>query len=488
MPEVDTPQYRPTYHFSPLANWLNDPNGLLFHDGVYHLFYQYHPNSHVWGPMHWGHARSTDLVHWAEMPVALAPDGLGMIFSGSAVVDAANTSGLADGGQKPLVALFTYHDRQAKELGELRCETQGLAFSLDCGQTWTKYVANPVLENPGFEDFRDPKVFWYSPGGCWIMCLACGDHIAFYASSDLKRWVFRSDFGRGMGAQGGVWECPDLVRLPVLESNEERWVLLVSINPGGPHGGSATQYFVGDFDGMRFTPEHTDIRWMDWGTDNYAGVTWSNTPGRTLLVGWMSNWTYANKVPTFPWRGAMTLARELSLQVCAGEAWLRSPVAPEVDRALFVTQPLSRWGSLQDSATYSQPLAENWGGFKLSIAGGAADSWWIALSNAQGDEFSLTFDANGQSYTLDRSRAGEVNFSAEFGRAMTAPRRSEAGHCVVDLYVDTCSVEMVADGGLSCLTCLVFPHTPWSKVQVGGDICVSLHPLKPGPAAWRRRS
>ena len=247
--KVYTEMYRPQYHFSPEEKWMNDPNGLVYHNGIYHLFYQFYPDDIVWGPMHWGHAISEDMVHWEHKPIALYPDEHGLIFSGSAVVDHNNTSGFAKNGEVPLVAIFTYHLMEGEKAGRNDFQTQGIAYSLDNGDTWTKYENNPVIGNPGIRDFRDPKVFWHEESEQWIMALVAGDHAKFYSSPDLKQWKFLSDFGKYQGAHGGVWECPDLFKLKAEGTEEEKWVLIISINPGAPNGGSGTQYFIGEFDG-----------------------------------------------------------------------------------------------------------------------------------------------------------------------------------------------------------------------------------------------
>lgn len=309
-------KYRPQYHFSPESGWMNDPNGLVFYDGEYHLFYQYYPDSTVWGPMHWGHAVSTDLFSWTHLPVALYPDSLGYIFSGSAVSDIYNTSGFGDGTTPPLIAVFTYHNSELERKGNNEFQSQGIAWSNDRGRTWKKFQGNPVLPNPGIRDFRDPKVFRHDASGKWIMILAVHDRVHIYSSPDLKNWSFESEFGESAGSHGGVWECPDLFPLTVTGTSSSKWVMLVSINPGGPNGGSVTQYFTGEFDGHKFIPDDIAAKWMDMGTDNYAGVTWSGIPeqdGRKILIGWMSNWNYATVVPSSLWRSAMTIPRELTL-------------------------------------------------------------------------------------------------------------------------------------------------------------------------------
>lgn len=293
-------QYRPQVHFSSQKNWINDPNGMVYYKGVYHLFFQYNPYSSVWGPMHWGHATSKDLIHWQQQPIAIYPDSLGTIFSGSAVVDKNNTSGFGKKGQVPMVAIFTQHDTLGEKTGKNNFQNQSIAYSVDEGKTWIKYTGNPVIKNPGIRDFRDPKVMWFEPQKKWIMVLAARDIVSFYSSPDLKNWTKESDFGNDMGAHGGGWECPDLIELGYSDSNtgkvNRRWFLIVNLNPGAPNGGSGTQYFIGNFDGKTFTIDQKDTRWLDYGPDNYAGVTWSNTGKRKILIGWMTNWLWKSVV------------------------------------------------------------------------------------------------------------------------------------------------------------------------------------------------
>jgi len=324
--------YRPGFHFSPRVNWTNDPNGLVRFDGVYHLFFQYYPNDIVWGPMHWGHATSRDLVHWQEQPIALYPDSLGYIFSGSAVVDSSNSSGFGVSRQIPLVAVFTHHDPVGEKLHRNDFQNQSLAYSLDKGMTWTKYAGNPVLKNPGLTDFRDPSVSWYAKGKKWVMALATRDRVTFYSSVNLRDWTKESEFGVGVGAHGGVWECPNLFPLTRMEHEHEKtyWVLLVSSNPGGPNFGSATQYFIGQWDGHVFKPMDTVTRWIDYGPDDYAGVTYNNTGRRRIFLGWMSNWIYADRLPESSWRGQMTIPRNLFLEDGASGLYVASRPAPEL--------------------------------------------------------------------------------------------------------------------------------------------------------------
>ena len=315
---------RPVYHHIPPYGWMNDPNGMFFHNGVYHLYYQYNPYGCTWGNLHWGHSTSTDLVHWKDEGAPLAPDAWGYVFSGSCVLDHANTSGF---GKDAVVAFYT----SSKPTAWTDCQTQSIAVSTDGGYTFDKYEGNPVLGSDR-RDFRDPKVFGYERGNHWVMILAAGQEMQIFSSDDLKNWKYRSSFGLTQGAHGGVWECPDLVELEVEGTDTRKWVLICNINPGGPFGGSATQYFVGSFDGSQFINDYPGTtKWMDWGKDNYASVTWSNVPdGRCIAIGWMSNWQYQNCLPLRGYRGANTVARELSLYESDGEIYLRSRPVKEM--------------------------------------------------------------------------------------------------------------------------------------------------------------
>ncbi|EPR68971.1 glycoside hydrolase family 32 protein [Cyclobacterium qasimii] len=403
--------FRPQYHFSPPANWMNDPNGMVFHKGEYHLFYQYYPDSNVWGPMHWGHATSKNLIEWKNLPVAIAPDSLGWIFSGSAVLDSENSSGLGTAENPPLVAIYTYHNNVKGDAGRIDFQTQGIAYSLDDGVSWEKFSGNPVLANPGIRDFRDPKVTKVEVDGkaMWVMSLAVKDKISFYSSSNLLEWEHESDFNPAWAAYGGVWECPDL--FPLQSPNgEQKWVLLVSINPGGPNGGSATQYFVGDFDGETFTTNQEEVKWLDHGTDNYAGVTWSNVPdadGRTIFIGWMSNWDYAQVVPTEVWRSAMTLPRELSLYDEGEELWVASNPVKEVEQ--LRDEALTIEG---EEVALENELLE------FSLKPKAGD-----FSGTFENEFGeiLVIGKREDALFIDRTNSGLTNFKEGFASVMTAP-------------------------------------------------------------------
>ncbi len=454
--------HRPQFHFAPKAHWMNDPNGMVFHKGVYHLFFQYYPDSTVWGPMHWGHATSKNLVDWEEQPIALYPDSLGYIFSGSAVVDEHNTSGLGENGKAPMVAIFTHHNPEGEKSGSSIYQNQSIAYSNDEGKTWLKYAGNPVLRNPGVRDFRDPKVSWYEPAKKWVMTLATQDRITFFSSPDLKNWTKESEFGQKLGAHGGVWECPDLFPL-VLEGNKI-WVLLVSINPGGPNGGSATQYFVGNFDGTTFTPSDTATRFMDYGTDNYAGVTFSNTGRRRVLIGWMSNWQYAQVVPTNAWRSAMTVPRELSVRKVNNRIYLTSNPVIELEKRSKETRSfanLSIKGSYDLGAKINQPSPL----FKLQLTTAAPSDFSIVLANEKGEEMVVGYNKNANQYYTDRTKSGKIDFETGFAKKHTA-HRIATGPIQLTLIADVASVELFADNGLSVMTTVFFPNQPMTRLYI----------------------
>jgi fructan beta-fructosidase len=482
-------QHRLVYHFTPPEQWMNDPNGMFFYDGEYHLFYQHYPDSNVWGPMHWGHAVSEDLVHWEHLPIALYPDSLGYIFSGSAVVDVNNTSGLGAEGNPPMIAIFTYHDPPGEdEDQDDYLQTQGIAYSNDRGRSWTKYEGNPVIENPGIKDFRDPKVFWYDPGqnrtaGRWVMILAVADRIHLYESPNLTEWNFLSEFGENSGSHGGVWECPDLFALTT-DSGEERWVLLLSINPGGPNGGSATQYFVGDFDGTTFTndnPEDMSL-WLDYGKDNYAGVSWSDIPpsdGRRIFLGWMSNWQYGQEVPTYTWRSAMTVPRTLHL--VETEAGLRVASRPVEELEVLRTnnvalEAMTLEGNQNMSSQLSQPSStlELTVDFDLSEA--IASEVGIRLSNSLGEELIVGYNLADQQYFVDRSNAGKTDFSADFPGRFTADRVGDGSTLSMHLFIDVASVELFGDDGTTVMSNVFFPNENFTQVELfaeGGAVSVT---------------
>ena len=461
-PETYTDPYRPQFHFSPREHWMNDPNGMVYYKGVYHLFYQYYPGGTVWGPMHWGHATSADLFHWKELPIALYPDSLGYIFSGSIVVDEKNTSGFGENGKIPLVAIFTHHDPNGARERKNTYQNQSLAYSLDEGKTWTKYSGNPVLKNPGIRDFRDPKVSWNEVANRWIMTLATLDRITFYSSPDLKDWKKESEFGKEVGAHGGVWECPDLFSLNY--QGRKLWVLIVNLNPGGPNGGSATQYFVGDFDGHQFKPFTTDTKWLDYGPDEYAGVTYANTGNRRIFLGWMSNWQYARLVPTEKWRSAMTIARELSFQKLGENYLLTSRPVSELEKIIdkrIVLKAVSASG-----LDLSGKLGNISGPARLKLSGDRLESFTISFSNELGENLLVGYDKSANQYFIDRTHSGKVDFHKNFAGRHSVPRFASKNNLDMTLIIDDASIELFADNGLSVMTEIFFPGKPYSRISL----------------------
>lgn len=475
--------YRPQVHFSPPENWMNDPNGMVYLNNKYHLFYQYYPDSTVWGPMHWGHAISKDLIHWQNQKIALYPDSLGYIFSGSAVVDKNNTSGFGKDGKVPLIAIFTHHDPKGEKAGTNDYQNQSLAYSLDEGTTWTKYAGNPVLKNPGIKDFRDPKVMWFEAGKKWIMTLATLDRITFYSSKDLKSWEKESEFGQNFGAHGGVWECPDLFYLK--HNNENIWVLLVSINPGGPNGGSATQYFTGQFDGKNFVPYQTDTRWIDYGPDNYAGVTWSNSGERKIFLGWMSNWSYANVVPTEKWRSAMTLPRDLAIEKIEEKYFVTSHLVPEL-------QTISKTATGQKNIPASDydltsKIGKLSGPVKLEMSASQIENFKITFYNLLGDKLILGYDKVTNNYYIDRTVAGKVDFEKRFAAKHTAARISKNANLQLTMVLDNSSIELFADNGLSVMTEIFFSAQPLNSIRIQSPDNFLINSLKLTPLESIRR-
>ncbi|OWP62240.1 glycosyl hydrolase family 32 [Hymenobacter amundsenii] len=456
-----TPQYRPAYHFAPAAHWMNDPNGMVYLNGTYHLYFQYYPDGMVWGPMHWGHATSRDLVRWQEQPIALYPDSLGWIFSGSAVIDANNTAGF---GKNAMVAIFTHHNDPEEKKHTNKHQYQSLAYSLDEGKTWTKYAGNPVLPNPGIQDFRDPKVSWHEASRQWVMTLATKDRITFYGSPNLKNWTKLSEFGEKVGAHGGVWECPDL--FPLQLKGQTYWVLIVNLNPGAPNGGSGTQYFVGQFDGKTFTPRSTDTKWADYGPDDYAGVTWNNTPGRRIFLGWMSNWTYANQVPTSPWRNALTIPRELGLRQVGTDIRLTSEPVKELQQLAAAPTVLRNVAGQQTPTDLTSRLQMSSDKHRLTLSTEQLTDFELVLSNAAGEELVLGYNAGARAYFIDRSKAGQTDFNKEFASRSTAPRLTSAPGTALTLYFDAASVELFADEGLTVMTAIFFPTQPLTRVHL----------------------
>ena len=447
-------KFRPTYHFSPLYGWMNDPNGMVYKDGEYHLFYQHNPYGSKWGNMHWGHAISKDLINWEHRPDAITPDALGTIFSGSAVVDTDNTAGFGAGA---IVAIYTQNsDRQV----------QSIAYSTDNGRSFTKYENNPVLTSDA-RDFRDPKVFWHKETQRWIMLLAVGQEMQIFSSSNLKDWAFESSFGEGQGAHGGVWECPDLFELPVDGTNEKKWVLLCNLNPGGPFGGSATQYFVGTFNGKEFVNESpSKTKWMDWGKDHYATVTWSDAPdNRRIAIAWMSNWQYANDVPTSQYRSPNSVPRDLSLFTVDGETYLQSAPSPELLKLRDISK--KRSFKVNGTRTIKDMIAGNEGAYEieLTIENQHADVIGFRLYNDKGEEVDMQYDMKEKKFSMDRRKSGEVGFNENFPMLTWTTIESGKDELKLRLFVDKSSVEAFGDGGRFVMTNQLFPSEPYTHID-----------------------
>ena len=458
LPASHTASLRPTAHFTAESSWLNDPNGLLYRDGTYHLFFQTNPHGSVWGNISWGHATSTDLVSWTEHDVAIPFTEDEMAFSGSAVADVRNTAGFADPGQTALVAIYTSatsprSDERSDERGDGRgAQSQSLAYSLDDGASWTRYAGNPVLD-VGSDEFRDPKVFWHGgDDGHWVMVAveAVARQVVIYTSTDLRTWTFASHFGPAH-ALGGVWECPDLFPLTVEGTNQTRWVLVVSMNPGGFAGGSGAQYFVGDFDGAVFTPERlvdstnlADFDWLDYGRDYYAAVSFNDVPdGRRLMIGWASNWDYANETPTDPWRSAMSLVRDVRLVRSADgvHRLTQRPVLPQDADGVSV--------------------------FELTVPSAAGDRHAVVLSGADDERLVITVDGDERSITCDRTASGATAFHPSFPSVDWAPLPpGTEGTVDLLIVVDGMIVEIYAGDGQVTLTEQVFPQRPYDRVRV----------------------
>lgn len=434
---TNSEQYRPLYHHTPTYGWMNDPNGMFFKDGVWHLYFQHNPYGSQWENMTWGHSRSTDLIHWTFQGDPVQPDAWGAIFSGSSVVDKNNTAGF---GENAIVALYT-------SAGEN--QTQSMAYSTDNGKTFTKYDGNPIITS-NVPDFRDPHMFWNEDNKKWNMILAAGQQMNIYSSDNLKDWKFESSFGAEYGSHGGVWECPDLMKMKVRGTDKEKWMLVCNINPGGPSGGSATQYFVGDFDGHKFTceskPEVT--KWMDYGKDHYATVTFDNAPnGRHVALAWMSNWQYANQVPTMQYRSANSIPRDLGLFEYKGNTYCSVTPSEEITAAR----------SKKPSKSLSEACE-----MVVNLKGDAT----ITLSNSKGEKVVMTYKAKDETFSMDRTLSGKTDFSSDFAAITTAPVYGKMNK--LRIFIDKSSIEVFDNDGKMAMTNLVFPTNPYDKVTIKG--------------------
>lgn len=490
---ANTDYYRPVYHHTPLYGWMNDPNGLVYKDGEYHLYFQYNPYGSRWGNMHWGHSVSKDLVHWEHLDPAIARDTLGQIFSGSVVVDANNSAGY---GKDALIAFYT---SASDEHGQIQC----MAYSTDNGRTYTKYEKNPILTPfDGLRDFRDPKVFWYEPAQKWYMIVSADKNMRFYSSADLKQWEYLSQFGEGYGVQPNQFECPDFVQLPV-DGNKDnmKWVMIVNINPGCLFGGSATEYFVGTFDGKEFKCDNDKsvTKWLDFGKDHYATVCFSNTGDRVIAVPWMSNWQYANITPIRQNRGANALPRELSLYSKGGEVYMAANVVKEVEALRKETRKVDNF-SLKGEQTISDVVAAEECAFEVEVdvTPGKSQTVGFDLVNDKGEKTKIYLDMKSGRIVMDRSESGlvafgeksephfkenhdcrkteSVNYVNDFALGTWAPLSLCEGKTYhLNVFVDKCSVEIFVDGGRIAMTNLVFPTVPYNALRFyaeGGEATI----------------
>lgn len=421
-------RFRPTYHHTPTYGWMNDPNGMFYKDGVYHLYYQWNPYGSQWENMTWGHSSSRDLIHWEAQPTAIEADALGTIFSGSCVVDKKNDR---------VVAFYTSAGQN---------QVQSMAVSKDNGVTFQKNPTNPILTSND-PDFRDPKAFWNPKIQKWNLILAVGQEMRIYSSSNLKDWTYESSFGKGYGNHDGVWECPDLMKLQVCGTDKQKWMLICNINPGGPFGGSATQYFVGEFDGKKFTCEHKDTRWMDYGKDHYATVTFDNAPdGRRIALAWMSNWQYANQVPTQQFRSANSVPRDLNLFEYKGETYCSVTPSKELLalRGKKVKKPTQTCEIVVDTKGKTE----------------------IELSNTKGEKVIMNYDSQNHTFSMDRNKSGDTSFSEAFPFVTVAPTYGDIHQ--LRIFIDNCSIEAFDAEGKMAMTNLVFPSEPYTMIKVKG--------------------
>lgn len=459
-------KYRPAFHHTPRYGWMNDPNGMFYKDGRWHLYYQYNPYGSKWQNMTWGHSVSDDLVNWEHLPDAIRPNGLGSVFSGSCAVDHDNTAGF---GNDAVIALYTSAGTS---------QMQSLASSTDDGLTFNIYPSNPVLTLES--EARDPKVFWNDSTKEWNLILAHAlDHeMLIFTSPDMKSWTLQSSFGKGLGAQGGVWECPDLFELPVAGTDEKKWVLLCNINPDGPFGGSGTQYFVGDFDGKTFKADtdaagNVSTKWLDYGKDHYATVTWSDAPdGRRVALGWMSNWQYAADVPTMQFRSANTLPREMGLfRAPDGKVYASSAPSPELEALRGKLAAKVKKTTVGRKARSFALPSENGGicEILMDIEASKAKTVNVVFSNSQGEKVVMQYDPAAATLSFDRTQSGITDFSEGFPAVTVTPTHEASGRIALRIFVDRSSMEVFGNDGEFVMTNLVFPRTPYTALSVSAE-------------------
>ncbi len=462
-PAANREKFRPAFHHTPVYGWMNDPNGMFYKDGVWHLYYQWNPYGSKWQNMTWGHSSSTDLINWQHHPAAIEPDGLGTVFSGSCAVDKDDTAGF---GSDAVIALYT---------SAAASQVQSLAHSNDNGNTFEIYPGNPVITLES--EARDPNMFWNEATGEWNLVLAHAlEHeMLVFTSPDMKQWTLQSAFGKGLGAQDGVWECPDLFELAVDGSDQKKWVLICNINPGGPFGGSATQYFIGEFDGKTFTPDrdadgNVPTKWMDYGKDHYATVSWSNAPdNRRTVIGWMSNWQYAAEVPTMQYRSANTLPREIGLfRASDGEIYTSCTPSPEIGALRGNASVKKRsFTAGKKSRTFALPEAN--GGIceiTLEITPKKGVPVNLTLANEAGNKVEMVYNPAESTFSFDRYQSGQTDFSQDFPAITTAPAFTDGGNLRLRIFIDRSSIEVFEQNGRFAMTNLVFPESPYTTLSV----------------------
>ncbi|MBJ2195964.1 MAG: DUF4980 domain-containing protein [Muribaculaceae bacterium] len=462
-PAANREKFRPAFHHTPVYGWMNDPNGMFYKDGVWHLYYQWNPYGSKWQNMTWGHSSSTDLINWQHHPAAIEPDGLGTVFSGSCAIDKDDTAGF---GSDAVIALYT---------SAAASQVQSLAHSNDNGNTFEIYPGNPVITLES--EARDPNMFWNEATGEWNLVLAHAlEHeMLVFTSPDMKQWTLQSAFGKGLGAQDGVWECPDLFELAVDGSDQKKWVLICNINPGGPFGGSATQYFIGEFDGKTFTPDrdadgNVPTKWMDYGKDHYATVSWSNAPdNRRTVIGWMSNWQYAAEVPTMQYRSANTLPREIGLfRASDGEIYTSCTPSPEIGALRGNASVKKRsFTAGKKSRTFALPEAN--GGIceiTLEITPKKGVPVNLTLANEAGNKVEMVYNPAESTFSFDRYQSGQTDFSQDFPAITTAPAFTDGGNLRLRIFIDRSSIEVFEQNGRFAMTNLVFPESPYTTLSV----------------------
>ena len=462
-PAANREKFRPAFHHTPVYGWMNDPNGMFYKDGVWHLYYQWNPYGSKWQNMTWGHSSSTDLINWQHHPAAIEPDGLGTVFSGSCAIDKDDTAGF---GSDAVIALYT---------SAAASQVQSLAHSNNNGNTFEIYPGNPVITLES--EARDPNMFWNEATGEWNLVLAHAlEHeMLVFTSPDMKQWTLQSAFGKGLGAQDGVWECPDLFELAVDGSDQKKWVLICNINPGGPFGGSATQYFIGEFDGKTFTPDrdadgNVPTKWMDYGKDHYATVSWSNAPdNRRTVIGWMSNWQYAAEVPTMQYRSANTLPREIGLfRASDGEIYTSCTPSPEIGALRGNASVKKRsFTAGKKSRTFALPEAN--GGIceiTLEITPKKGVPVNLTLANEAGNKVEMVYNPAESTFSFDRYQSGQTAFSQDFPAITTAPAFTDGGNLRLRIFIDRSSIEVFEQNGRFAMTNLVFPESPYTTLSV----------------------